>query len=114
MQPTCAVVHAALSTDPFMATSPAINIVRIAEDPAEQRSEPAVQLQDFAKRINRLAFTDLNAVLISAGEDGIVRRWDVEVGGWPSLLCHWSRQSHIGCGHTAWLSCMALAAGASC
>ncbi len=71
--------HAAISTDPFMSTSPGINIVAITEDPAEQSDVPVMQLTEFSKRINRLAFTDLNTVLISAGEDGIVRRWDVEV-----------------------------------
>ena len=31
-------------------------------------------------RFQRVAWTDLNRTLISAGEDGCVRRWDVEVG----------------------------------
>ena len=30
-------------------------------------------------RFQRVAWTDLNRTLISAGEDGYVRRWDVEV-----------------------------------
>ena len=30
-------------------------------------------------RFQRVAWTDLNRTLISAGEDGCVRRWDVEV-----------------------------------
>ena len=97
-----------------MATSPAINIVRVAEDPAEQGAEPVLQLQEFSKRINRLAFTDLNAVLISAGEDGIVRRWDVEVG---SLAVQESRAISIlhECrSHTACLSLQASAAGDCC
>ena len=76
---------AALSTDPFMATEPVINIVRLSEDPSEQSDEPVQQLTGFSKKINRVTFTDLNTVLISAGEDGIVRRWDVEVSPAPSI-----------------------------
>ncbi|CAL8468537.1 g8077 [Coccomyxa elongata] len=71
---------AALSTDPFMSTTPAINIVRISEDPSEQSDEVVQQLTGFSKRINRVTFTDLNGVLMSAGEDGVVRRWDLETG----------------------------------
>ena len=36
-------------------------------------------LEGFEKRTNRAVFTDVNATLITAGEDGFVRRWDVEV-----------------------------------
>ena len=70
---------AALSTDPFMAQEPVINLVRIAQDSADQSSEVIQQLTGFQKRITRVEFTDLNAVLVTAGEDGFVRRWDVEV-----------------------------------
>ena len=38
-------------------------------------------LAGFEKRTNRVMFTDVNATLISAGEDGYMRRWDVEVRG---------------------------------
>ncbi len=70
---------AALSTDPFMAQEPAINIVRMAQDSSEQSSEVVQQLTGFSKRITRVAWTDLNEVLVTAGEDGYIRRWDVEV-----------------------------------
>lgn len=30
-------------------------------------------------QVRHVAWTDLNRTLISAGQDGIVRRWDVEV-----------------------------------
>ena len=70
---------AALSTDPFMAQEPAINIVRMAQDSSEQSSEVVQQLTGFSKRITRVAWTDLNKVLVTAGEDGYIRRWDVEV-----------------------------------
>ena len=36
-------------------------------------------------RFQRVAWTDLNRTLISAGEDGCVRRWDVEVGRWVAV-----------------------------
>ncbi|CAL5221339.1 g3515 [Coccomyxa viridis] len=71
---------AALSTDPFMAQEPAINIVRMAQDSSEQSSEVVQQLTGFSKRITRVAWTDLNRVLVTAGEDGYIRRWDVETG----------------------------------
>ena len=91
--------HAALSTDPFMATLPAINIVRIAEDPAEQAAEPVQVLTGFSKRINRVAFHDHNAVLITAGEDGFLRRWDIEVcvRPFPVSYCDPSRCSGCIC-----------------
>ena len=72
---------AAISTDPFMGRDPAIHLVNIAEDPADQSKDIVSTLEGFKSRINRVAFTDLNKTLISAGEDGFVRRWDVEVSG---------------------------------
>lgn len=78
--------HAALSVDPFMQAPPAVHILRIADDPADQEDKPQQTLTDFTKRINRAIFTDLNAVLLTAGEDGFVRRWDVEVRA-PDALC---------------------------
>lgn len=70
---------AAISTDPFLSKEPAIHIVRVAG--ADQASEDIVtSLTGFKGRINRVAFTDGNVHLLTAGEDGIVRRWDVEAG----------------------------------
>ncbi|KAK9844159.1 hypothetical protein WJX81_006442 [Elliptochloris bilobata] len=71
---------AAIATDPFMTTTPAIHLVRIAADEADQSADAMQVLAGFDKRTNRVAFTDVNATLISAGEDGFVRRWDVETG----------------------------------
>lgn len=34
-------------------------------------------------QVRHVAWTDLNRTLISAGQDGIVRRWDVEVSCRP-------------------------------
>ena len=73
---------AAFSTDPFMDSVPAINIVKITADPAEQTSDVEVKLEGFKGRMNRVAWTDLDETLISAGEDGVLRRWSVEVWLW--------------------------------
>lgn len=71
----------ATSTDPFMERKPAIRIYRLnRDDPAAQSTEPLVTLTGFAGRTNRVLFHDLNAHLLSAGEDGVLRRWDVETG----------------------------------
>ena len=53
--------------------------VSIKEDSEEQETEILKTLNIPAGRIQRVAWTDLNATLISASEDGMVRRWDVEV-----------------------------------
>eukprot|EP00887_Chlorella_sp_A99_P004303 scaffold15.g4303.t1 len=70
----------ATSTDPFMSRVSQIRLLRMAEDPAEQSSEVIRALEGCKGRISRLEFTDLNRTLISASEDGYVRRWDVETG----------------------------------
>ena len=70
---------AAISTDPFMTEPSAIRIVSIAEDPRDCTSDPLVQIPGSTKRFNRVAFTELNTRLLTAGEDGYVRLWDVEV-----------------------------------
>lgn len=51
----------------------------IKDDSEEQETEILKTLNIPAGRIQRVAWTDLNATLISASEDGMVRRWDVEV-----------------------------------
>ena len=53
-----------------------------AEDPADQEATVLQSLKGPTEkgRFQRVAWTDLNRTLISAGEDGCVRRWDVEVG----------------------------------
>lgn len=53
--------------------------VSIKDDPEDQETEILKTLTIPSGRIQRVAWTDLNATLISAGEDGFVRRWDVEV-----------------------------------
>lgn len=70
---------AAISSDPFMGVPACIYLVTIAEDAAEQDTTILQQLKGPTGRIQRVEWTDLNRTLISAGEDGIVRRWDAEV-----------------------------------
>lgn len=91
---------AALSTDPFMSREPAIHLVRIdRENPSASTSGGGGdeaeggegggssssggiirKLAGFKGRTNRVLFTDGNRCLLSAGEDGVLRRWDVETG----------------------------------
>ena len=72
----------ATSTDPFLSTEPAIRIYRLNTDEpgAGQDSEPTVTLTGFKGRTNRVVFHDANKTLLSAGEDGCVRRWCVATG----------------------------------
>mmetsp|Transcript_19495 Transcript_19495/g.23351 ORF Transcript_19495/g.23351 Transcript_19495/m.23351 type:complete len:329 (-) Transcript_19495:228-1214(-) len=67
-----------VTTDPFMGYAPAINIMTVSED-RETVSEPIVKIPGPPqKRIIRACWGQLNKTIISAGEDGIVRIWDVE------------------------------------
>ncbi|KAK9822514.1 hypothetical protein WJX74_000134 [Apatococcus lobatus] len=72
---------AAISSDPFMAAPARIHIVRIEEDITDQDATPVRQMEsDKSGRVSRVQFTDLNKTLLTASEDGCLRRWDVEVG----------------------------------
>jgi translation initiation factor 3 subunit I len=71
---------AAVSTDPFMESKSAIRVLRLTADPADQTADEILKLSGPRGRITRLEFTDINRSLISASEDGCVRRWDVETG----------------------------------
>lgn len=71
---------AAISTDPFMESVSAIRLVRIAEELDDQTDEVIASFTGPRGRITRLLWTDLNRTLISASEDGCIRRWDVETG----------------------------------
>ena len=62
-----------------MAEASAIHFVNIADDIADQKDKVVRKLSGPKGRITRLVWTDLNRVVISASEDGFVRRWDVEV-----------------------------------
>lgn len=53
---------------------------RIEEDITDQDATPVRKLEsDKSGRISRVQFTDLNKTLLTASEDGYLRRWDVEV-----------------------------------
>ncbi|KAL3150482.1 hypothetical protein ABBQ32_000304 [Trebouxia sp. C0010 RCD-2024] len=71
---------AAYSTDQFMGQPSGIHLVNIADDLSEQKGDVIKSLSGPKGRITRLAWTDLNRTLVTAGEDGFVRRWDVETG----------------------------------
>ncbi len=70
---------AAYTTDQFMGQPSAIHLVNIADDLSEQSGDVIKSVSGPKGRITRVAWTDLNRTLVSAGEDGFVRRWDVEV-----------------------------------
>lgn len=70
---------AAYSTDQFMGQPSGIHLVNIADDLSEQKGDVIKSLSGPKGRITRVAWTDLNRTLVTAGEDGFVRRWDVEV-----------------------------------
>ena len=70
---------AAYSTDQFMGQPSGIHLVNIADDLADQKADVIKSLTGPKGRITRVGWTDLNRTLVTAGEDGFVRRWDVEV-----------------------------------
>ncbi|KDD75202.1 hypothetical protein H632_c812p0 [Helicosporidium sp. ATCC 50920] len=71
---------AALSTDPFMSSASSIRLVRVAPLGEEQSDEVVQTLTGPRGRIARLEWVDGDRTLISASDDGVVRRWDVETG----------------------------------
>ena len=70
---------AAYSTDQFMGQPSGIHLVKIADDIEDQKADVIKSLSGPKGRITRVAWSDLNRTLVTAGEDGFVRRWDVEV-----------------------------------
>jgi len=71
---------AAISTDPFMGAPACIRLVKIEDDPANQTQDEILTIPLKASRINRIKFGPLNKTMASAGEDGVVRLYDVETG----------------------------------
>ncbi|GAB2275276.1 Eukaryotic translation initiation factor 3 subunit I [Dionaea muscipula] len=69
-----------ITTDPFMAVTPAIHVKHIARDPGEQVGESVLVIKGPQGRINRAIWGPLNRTIISAGEDATVRIWDTETG----------------------------------
>lgn len=84
---------AAASSDPFMQSVSAVRILRIAADPAEQSAEPVATLTGPRGRISRVEWTDANRTLLTASEDGCLRRWDVETG--KELACEKLHEKNI-------------------
>lgn len=62
-----------------MNRAPSIRLFKIAQELSEQTEDVVQTLDGFEKRINRVQFVDLNKTLLSVGEDGFIRRWDIEV-----------------------------------
>jgi translation initiation factor 3 subunit I len=70
----------AITTDPFMNKMSAIQIYDIADDPSQQTSDAKITMTGPRGRISRVEWADDNKTLISASEDGYIRKWDVETG----------------------------------
>lgn len=71
--------QAAFSTDPFMKEPPRMHIVEITDDPLDQSDDILLTVQ-VPTRINRVKWTDCNTKLLTASQDGFLRKWDVETG----------------------------------
>lgn len=69
---------AVIATDSFSTILPsAIHVKRIASDPSEQCGDSVIEFS-HGGRSNRAVWGPLNRTIISGGEDGVVRVWDVE------------------------------------
>nr|XP_027095240.1 eukaryotic translation initiation factor 3 subunit I-like [Coffea arabica] len=66
---------AVITTDPFMGLPSAIQVKRIARDPADQSGESILVLKGPQGRINRAVWGPLNKTIISGGEDSVIRIW---------------------------------------
>jgi len=68
--------------DNTFSSQPTIYIYNLAEDLAEQDSEPVRELipADSTSKMNVALWGNFNQTIISAGDDGYLRLWDVETG----------------------------------
>jgi translation initiation factor 3 subunit I len=70
----------AITTDPFMGVPSAIHVVELAKNRAEQSSDMVKRIEGPQGRITRVMWGPLNQTIITGGEDGVIRSWDVETG----------------------------------
>eukprot|EP00240_Pyramimonas_obovata_P005849 CAMPEP_0118958698 /NCGR_PEP_ID=MMETSP1169-20130426/62756_1 /TAXON_ID=36882 /ORGANISM="Pyramimonas obovata, Strain CCMP722" /LENGTH=321 /DNA_ID=CAMNT_0006906823 /DNA_START=61 /DNA_END=1026 /DNA_ORIENTATION=- len=70
---------AIVTTDPFMGSEPTIQVLAINEE-RDEISEPVMKLCGPKGRITRAVWGPLNKTILSTGEDGVIRKWDVESG----------------------------------
>eukprot|EP00241_Pyramimonas_parkeae_P006807 CAMPEP_0114255406 /NCGR_PEP_ID=MMETSP0058-20121206/17538_1 /TAXON_ID=36894 /ORGANISM="Pyramimonas parkeae, CCMP726" /LENGTH=323 /DNA_ID=CAMNT_0001369775 /DNA_START=72 /DNA_END=1043 /DNA_ORIENTATION=+ len=70
-----------VTTDPFMGHEPHIHILKVDLD-RDQMSAPVMTITPNPPhgRITRAVWGPLNKTIISTGEDGMLRKWDVETG----------------------------------
>ncbi|KAL1819219.1 hypothetical protein ACET3Z_014088 [Daucus carota] len=69
---------AVIATDSFGEMSSAIHVKEIAGEPSEQCGDSVIELAQLGGRSNRAVWGPLNRTIISGGEEGVVRVWDVE------------------------------------
>ena len=84
-----------ITTDPFMGVNAAIHIVEITKNREEQTSKILKTISGDGivnGRLNRVAWGALNETFLTAGEDGVLRVWDVETG----KVLHEARDAHKG------------------
>ena len=71
----------AITTDPFMGVPSAIHIVNVNLSDREAQSDAVVKrIEGPQGRVTRVMWGPLNKTIITGGEDGIIRSWDVESG----------------------------------
>lgn len=71
---------ALISVDPFMGSPAAIAVVNIDMNSKEQSNEERMKIEGPSGRINCAVWGPLNETIIAAGEDCVIRQWDVETG----------------------------------
>lgn len=72
---------AAFSSDAFLGSECSVRVLKIAPDGEEQTEDVVQTLSGIsASRISRVLWSDGDRTLITASDDGELRRWDVESG----------------------------------